>query len=107
RPRHSGAPAYLTAATAAAFTVSGAHVPGVFDDSDQIGRLQVALRSVTAEARATFPSTSPRAQTAGSGHDSLAPARAVREQLAAEQAQRAGRGRAARAEAKALARESV
>jgi murein DD-endopeptidase MepM/ murein hydrolase activator NlpD len=84
RPKNSGAPAYLTAATLAAFAVSGVNVSGAFGDSHEA---PVASTTDTTEHQAPYVS-----------------AAELRIQTAAQQAARASRLRAIQAEADRKAR---
>lgn len=90
RPKNTGGPAYVTAATLAAFTVSGMNVPGAIGDARQ------AASSAPAAAATTGPST----QMAISAVQ-------LRNTLAAQQEERASRLRTARAEAVKLAQKAA
>lgn len=90
RPKNTGGPAYVTAATLAAFTVSGMNVPGAIGDARQ------AASSGPAAAATTGPST----QMAISAVQ-------LRNTLAAQQEERASRLRTARAEAVKLAQKAA
>ncbi|HEX6921964.1 MAG TPA: M23 family metallopeptidase [Actinomycetes bacterium] len=81
RPKNTGAPAYLTAATLAAFAVSGVNVPGAIGESGQ---------APVASSTDTKPQTISAAE--------------LRARIAAQQAARASRMRAARAKAEKEAR---
>ena len=84
RPKSSGAPAYLTAATLAAFAVGGVNVPGAIGASRDSGRMD------------------PVASTTDS-KPPVVPAAVLRARVAGQQAARATRLRAAKAEADRLA----
>lgn len=81
RQKHAGAPAYLTAATLAAFAVSGVNVPGAIGESHEA--------PVASSTDAMTPTMS---------------AAELRAQIAAQQAERASRMRAAKAAAERAAR---
>ena len=82
RPKHTGGPAYVTAATLAAFTVSGMNVPGAIGDARQAASSTPTAAATTAEgARTTFAAVQ------------------LRNTLAAQQEERASRLRSAQAEA--------
>ena len=90
RPKNTGAPAYVTAATLAAFTVSGMNVPGAIGDVRQAA------------------STTPTAKTATSdGASATFAAVQLRNTLAAQQEERASRLRSAQAEAVAAYRKAA
>jgi murein DD-endopeptidase MepM/ murein hydrolase activator NlpD len=90
RPKNTGGPAYVTAATLAAFAVSGMNVPGAIGDARQ------AASSTPAAAAAD--STSATATIS---------AVQLRNTLAEQQEERASRLRTAQAEAVRLAKKSV
>ena len=90
RPKNTGGPAYVTAATLAAFTVSGMNVPGAIGDARQ----------------AASSAPSPAATTAPSTHMAISAVQ-LRKTLAAQQEERASRLRTARAEAVKLAQKAA
>ena len=90
RPKHTGGPAYVTAATLAAFTVSGMNVPHA------IGHARQAASSTPA----------PSAATTGGGRSTFAAVQ-LRNTLAAQQEERASRLRSAQAEAVAAYRKAA
>jgi murein DD-endopeptidase MepM/ murein hydrolase activator NlpD len=81
RPKNTGGPAYITAATLAAFTVSGMNVPGAIGDARQAS------------------STSPAATTDAGATRVQISAVQLRTTLAKQQEERASRLRSAQAEA--------
>ena len=80
RPKNTGGPAYLTAATIAAFTVGGINMPGANGDARQAASTTTPVAA--AETRSPARST--------------VAAAALRDSLAAQQEQRASRLRSAR-----------
>ncbi|MGH8938063.1 MAG: hypothetical protein ACRDV2_01800, partial [Actinomycetes bacterium] len=74
RPKHTGGPAYVTAATLAAFTVSGMNVPGAIGDARQ--------------ASSSAPAT---AATDAGSERSVISAVQLRNTLAVQQEERASR----------------
>ena len=90
RPKNTGGPAYVTAATLAAFTVSGINVPGAISDARQ--------------ASSSTPAAS--AATSGGAHTNFAAVQ-LRNTLAAQQEERASRLRSAQAEAVAAYRRAA
>lgn len=91
KPKNTGGPAYVTAATLAAFTVSGMNVP------DAIGDARAASASSTTPVAAQPPNQKQLAIAASQ----------LRETLAAQQEERASRLRAARASMVAAAQDAV
>jgi murein DD-endopeptidase MepM/ murein hydrolase activator NlpD len=90
RPKHTGGPAYVTAATLAAFTVSGMNVPGAIGDARQAASSTPTATATTADgARTTFAAVQ------------------LRNTLAAQQEERASRLRSAQAEAVAAYRKAA
>ena len=90
RPKNTGGPAYVTAATLAAFTVSGMNVPGAIGDARQAASSTSATGTATSDgARATFAAVQ------------------LRNTLAAQQEARASRLRSAQAEAVAAYRRAA
>jgi murein DD-endopeptidase MepM/ murein hydrolase activator NlpD len=90
RPKNTAGPAYVTAATLAAFTVSGMNVPGAIGDARQATSSTPAASAATsAEARSTFAAVQ------------------LRNTLAAQQEERASRLRSAQAEAVAAYRKAA
>jgi murein DD-endopeptidase MepM/ murein hydrolase activator NlpD len=90
RPKNTGGPAYVTAATLAAFAVSGMNVPGAIGDARQ--------------ASSTTPSA---AATDGQGPTASIAAVQLRTTLAQQQEERASRLRTAQAEAVRAARKAA
>lgn len=90
RPKTTGGPAYVTAATLAAFTVGGMNVPGAIGDARQA--------SSSAPARSAAADSSQRVTIS---------AVQLRDTLAEQQEERASRVRVAREEAVRLAQKSV
>jgi murein DD-endopeptidase MepM/ murein hydrolase activator NlpD len=90
RPKNTGGPAYVTAATLAAFTVSGMNVPGA------IGDVRQASSSSAPAAAATGPSQRVNISAVQ-----------LRDTLAEQQEQRASRLRTGREEAVRLAQKAV
>ena len=91
RPKNTGGPAYVTAATLAAFTVSGMNVPGAIGDARQ----------------ASSSSSPTAAATATGGSSTTFAAVQLRKTLAAQQEERASRLRSAQAEAVAAYRKAA
>ena len=87
RPKNTGGPAYLTAATLAAFTVSGFNVPGAIGDVRKAASSTLAATSVAVADKRTVARTSARTTIAASQ---------LRESLAAQSERRASRLRDAR-----------
>lgn len=92
KPKSTGGPAYLTAATLAAFTVSGMNVPGAIGDAGQA--------SSSSPASNATPGETPRQQLAISAVQ-------LRDTLGKQQEERASRLRRVRAEAVSLARKAA
>lgn len=90
RPKNTGGPAYITAATLAAFTVSGINVPGAIGD-----------------ARQASSSSTPAAAPTGAVQRSSISAVQLRDTLAEQQSERASRIRSAQAEAVRLAQKAA
>ena len=90
RPKNTGGPAYVTAATLAAFAVSGMNVPGAIGD-----------------ARQASTSTPAAAAADGQGPTASIAAVQLRTTLAKQQEERASRLRSAQAEAVRAARKAA
>jgi murein DD-endopeptidase MepM/ murein hydrolase activator NlpD len=90
RPKNTGGPAYVTAATLAAFAVSGMNVPGAIGD-----------------ARQASSSTPAAATSDGQGPTASIAAVQLRSTLAKQQEERASRLRSAQAEAVRAARKAA
>lgn len=90
RPKNTGGPAYVTAATLAAFTVSGMNVPGAIGDARQASSSSPALEA-----------------QAGQSQRLAISAAELRDTLAAQQDERASRLRAARVSMVEAAQDAV